>query len=67
MENPFFKNNNSLTDIEVTCCEFGADSARMLSFMLGGRKNKSLKHVALQYNEMGEGQLVDVIFEHAEA
>ena len=29
--------------------------------MLGGRKNKSLKHVALQYNEMGEGQLVDVI------
>ena len=56
---PFFENNNSLAEVDVEECEFGAGCARQLSLVLSCC-NKSLKGVGLLDIEMGGGQLVDI-------
>ena len=49
---PFFANNNSLSELEVAECDFGAGCIRQLSLMLRGCSN-SLKSVELHCNFFG--------------
>lgn len=58
---PFFKNNNTLTELELDECEMGAEVCRSLSLALGGHTHKSLKHLKLINCEIGDEPLVDII------
>ena len=61
MLNPFFKINISLTGIEVSACNLGADSIRQLSLAIGGC-SKSMKQITMARNVVGEGgSAVDII------
>lgn len=55
----FFENNNNISELAVSGCEFGPGSAQQLSLALRGC-NKSLKSVKFRDNQMG-GELVDTI------
>ena len=56
----FLKNNPNLTEIEVNNCDLWPEGIRQLSLALRGC-NKSLRNVRFDYNNLGGGQLVDII------
>mmetsp|Transcript_31141 Transcript_31141/g.50856 ORF Transcript_31141/g.50856 Transcript_31141/m.50856 type:complete len:457 (+) Transcript_31141:78-1448(+) len=58
---PFFRNNNTLTELELEECEMGAEVCRSLSLALGGCKNISLKRFALINCGIGDEPLVGII------
>ena len=60
MMNSFFKNNNNLTLFESVECDLGSEDVRQLSLALGVC-NKSLERIRLSYNQVEDGQMVDVI------
>lgn len=59
---PFFENNDNLSKLDVSGCDFGYGAARWLSLALRSCKS-SLKSVDFSYNEMKghEQQWVDII------
>jgi hypothetical protein len=57
----FFRNNNNLTEFEVSECLLGGEYVHWLSLALRGCNNKSLKRINLTDNEIRDGQLVDII------
>ena len=60
MLDPFFKSNHNLIEILMSDCSLMDKDVRLLSLALGSFK--SLKKIRLEDNEMGDGQLVDIIF-----
>jgi len=57
----FFQNNNSLIEIGMEDCVLNtAEGVHQLTLAIGNC-NKSLKHLSLTDNEIGEGQLVNII------
>ena len=57
---PFFENNNSISEIEVEECGFGAGCAHQLSDALRGC-NKSLKSIIIAENGLEDEELVYII------
>ena len=61
MLTPFFRNNHNLTDININNCNFGDEGARLFALALESCTNKSIKHVQLEDNNIGEQEMVDII------
>jgi len=61
MMEPFFKNNNNLTNIEIMHCNFGVEQCRALPSALGSINSKSLTKVRLKSNVISEEALADII------
>ena len=61
MLDPFKQKHSNLNEISISYCTFGAEVAYQLSLALGSFNNKSLKKITLSYNQIGEGQMNNVI------
>jgi len=59
----FFENNNKLKSINFSSCNFGYNDCRQLALALGSTTSKSLslETVILQYNNISDQELVDII------
>lgn len=57
----FIQKNSSLIKFEVDGCELGDECIRLLSLVLGGCKNKSLKHIKLCLDDLNSGSLTNII------
>ena len=60
MMGPFFKSNDSLSKVEIENCEFGVEGIRQLSLAIGNC-GKSLKSFCFRSNDIGDGNLADII------
>ena len=60
---PFFENNPALTNLLIHSCSLGDDGWRLLllALAIGSSKNKSLKIVTLEHNDIPDDALVDII------
>ena len=61
MMGSFFMNNHNLTSIRITECDFGEEDSRLLALALGSSKNKSLQNVSLEYNNISDEGMVEII------
>jgi len=58
---PFKQKHSNLNEISINNCIFGTEGALQLSIALGGFNNESLKQIILSYNQIGGGQMNNVI------
>jgi len=58
---PFKQKHSKLNEIKLYNCTLGTEGALQLSVALGRFNTKSLKKITLSYNQIGEGQMNNVI------